>query len=326
MPQAIVKNMPDLAEKSASGNAAACEELATGLLHAQARISPKYFYDSLGSKLFEAICQLDEYYLTRTEADIFSKYATEIAQTAGRNATLVDLGAGNCEKAARLFDVLQPKLYVPVDISVAFLHNAVENLRQKYPAIPMHPVGLDFSESLTFPASIPWEGKKLFFYPGSSLGNFSPLQAAQFLGRIRAVCGTNGGAVLLGVDLVKDTETLQTAYDDALGVTAAFNLNALRHINRRMGSDFEITGWKHVALFNASQSRIEMHLEARADVTVSWPEAERFFAKGERIHTESSYKFSKTSVVALLEQSGFEAPECWTDEGNNYLVCYARTR
>jgi dimethylhistidine N-methyltransferase len=325
MPQTIVKNVPDFAEKFASENTAARQELVTGLSQAQARISPKYFYDSLGSKLFEAICQLDEYYLTRIEADIFTEYSTEIAKAAGKGTTLVDLGAGNCEKAASLFDILQPKLYVPVDISVAFLHNAVENLRRKYPAIPMQPVGFDFSEDLTFPASMPWEGKKLFFYPGSSLGNFSPLQAAQFLGRIRAICGPGEGAVLLGIDLVKDINILQAAYDDPLGVTAAFNLNALRHINRMIGSDFEITGWKHIALFNASQSRIEMHLEAHEDVTVSWPEANRFFAKGERIHTESSYKFSQDTVVTLLEQSGFEAPECWTDECNNYLVCYART-
>ena len=166
MPRAIVKNMHDLAQKFASEDAAACEELAIGLSQAQARISPKYFYDALGSKLFEAICQLDEYYLTRTEAEIFSEYSAEIAKAAGKGTILVDLGAGNCEKAASLFDVLRPKHYVPVDISVAFLHNAVENLRRKYPAIPMHPVGLDFSENLTFPASIPWEGRKLFFYPG----------------------------------------------------------------------------------------------------------------------------------------------------------------
>ena len=326
MPRAIVKNMHDLAQKFASEDAAACEELAVGLSQAQARISPKYFYDALGSKLFEAICQLDEYYLTRTEAEIFSEYSTEIAKAAGKGTILVDLGAGNCEKAASLFDVLRPKHYVPVDISVAFLRNAVENLRLKYPAIPMHPVGLDFSENLTFPASIPWEGRKLFFYPGSSLGNFSPLQAAQFLGRIRAICGPGEGAVLLGIDLVKDVKLLQAAYNDPLGVTAAFNLNALRHINRMMGADFEIEGWKHIALFNDPQSRIEMHLEAREDVTVSWPEASRFFAKGERIHTESSYKFSLDAVETLLEQSGFEPPECWMDECNNYLVCYARTR
>jgi dimethylhistidine N-methyltransferase len=310
----------DRAEKLDSENAASRAELIAGLSQAQARIAPKYFYDALGSKLFEAICELNEYYLTRTEAAIFADHANEIAQAAGQGMTLIDLGAGNCRKAASLFNVLKPGQYVPVDISAEFLLGAVAGLRKEYPDIPMHPVGLDFSESLNLPPAIQRRSNKLFFYPGSSLGNFSPLEAAQFLFRIRE----HEGAVLIGVDLAKDFEALQAAYDDALGVTAAFNRNILRHINGILESDFDVGAWAHVAFFNTSQSRIEMHLQARDDIMVSWPGGTRHFAKGERIHTENSYKFTKSTIVELLREAGFGDMKCWTDPGENYLVCHAR--
>jgi dimethylhistidine N-methyltransferase len=299
-------------------------ELAAGLLHAQPRIAPKYFYDALGSKLFEAICQLDEYYLTRTEAAIFRDFAGQIAQAAGQGATLIDLGAGNCEKAAGLFGTLQPSRYVPVDISASFLTDAVENLRKKFPHIPMHPVGMDFSEHFSLPPAARGGVANLFFYPGSSLGNFGPAAAAQFLHRLRAACGDEPGAVLIGVDLVKSTETLTAAYDDALGVTAAFNLNILRHVNRLLGSDFDTRDFAHVALYNTAQSRIEMHLRARHDITVRWPGAARHFAQGERIHTENSYKFTRRGLVDLLAQTGFGEPTCWTDPAEQFLLCHAR--
>jgi dimethylhistidine N-methyltransferase len=310
----------DRAEKFDSENAASRAELIAGLSQAQARVSPKYFYDALGSKLFEAICELDEYYLTRTEAAIFADHASEIARVAGQGMTLIDLGAGNCRKAAGLFNVLKPGQYVPVDISVEFLLGAVAALRKEYPDIPMHPVGLDFSESLNLPPVVQRRSNKLFFYPGSSLGNFSPLEAVQFLFRIRE----HEGAVLIGVDLVKDSASLQAAYDDALGVTAAFNLNILRHINGILESDFDVRAWAHTAFFNMSQSRIEMHLQARDDITVNWPGGARHFAKGERIHTENSYKFTKRTIVELLRQAGFADMQCWTDPWENYLVCHAR--
>ncbi len=296
-------------------------ELAAGLSRSQAVISPKYFYDALGSKLFEAICQLDEYYLTRTEAEIFQEQGSEIARMVGQGTALIDLGAGNCEKAAGLFGVLKPQAYVPVDISVEFLLGAVENLRKKYPGIAMHPVGLDFSESLNLPEAVRRRSNKLFFYPGSSLGNFSPLQAAQFLQRIRE----HDAAVLLGIDLTKHDETLEAAYDDALGVTAAFNLNVLRHVNRILGGDFALSGWRHEAVFNAAQSRVEMHLVARENMLVRWSGGSRNFSKGEHIHTENSYKYSQNAMIELLQQAGFGDIQCWTDAAEKYLVCYARS-
>jgi dimethylhistidine N-methyltransferase len=301
---------------------AAREEIAAGLLQAPARISPKFFYNALGSKLFEAICLLDEYYLTRVEAEIFLGRADDIARVAGRGVTLIDLGAGNCAKAAGLFEVLAPQQYVPVDISVEFLHGAVEGLRAAHPGLAILPVGLDFSESLQLPAQARRD-RRLFFYPGSSIGNFTPLQAAQFLARVRGACGADGG-LLIGVDLVKDPAVLEAAYADSLGVTGAFNLNVLTHVNEILQSDFSPRDWRHVALFNAEQSRIEMHLQAARDVAVRWPGGERKFARGARIHTENSYKYTQAGFVKLLESCGFGDVTSWVDDGSRFLVCHAR--
>ncbi len=304
--------------------AAARAELIEDLCRPQARIAPKYFYDGLGSKLFEAICQLDEYYLTRTEATILAQNAASIAEAAGVGATLIDLGAGNCAKAAALFPVLQPCSYVPVDISVAFLRGAVERLKKSYPHIPMHPVGLDLSDFSELPASVQDGGaRRLFFYPGSSLGNFTPLEAAKFLARLRTACGGEG-ALLLGIDLVKPAAELEAAYDDALGVTAAFNLNALQHINQLLDSDFRPRDWQHRAIFNAAQSRVEMYLRARKDLIVTWPGGGRLFAQGAQIHTENSYKYSRATIFDLLRRNGFGEVRCWSDADNRYLVCHAR--
>jgi dimethylhistidine N-methyltransferase len=297
-------------------------ELIAGLEQKPARLAPKYFYNGLGSKLFEAICQLDEYYLTRVEAGIFDDFGAEIGAAAGIGTTLIDLGAGNCAKAARLFGVLRPQQYVPVDISLAFLRDALAGLRREHPGIAMQPVGLDFAESFALPATV-MRRRRLFFYPGSSLGNFSPLQASQFLGRVHGAAGADG-AILIGIDLVKDAAVLEAAYDDALGVTAAFNLNALRHVNQLLAADFDPRGWRHVAVFNAEQSRVEMHLQARHAVTVRWPGGARRFAADERIHTENSYKYTRKSFLELLETSGFGDAVCWTDADAQFLVCYAR--
>jgi len=297
-------------------------EIASGLLRNQADISPKYFYNVLGSKLFEAICELDEYYLTRCEAAIFEQVKPELGEKAGKAVTLIDLGAGNCEKASRLFDVLQPRQYVPIDISAAFLHDAVSALQAQYPALPILPLGLDFSEHLALPAQVQ-QNRRLFFYPGSSLGNFAPLQALQFLRRLRHAGGPDA-ALLIGIDLVKNVKRLEAAYDDSLGVTAAFNRNILSHVNAILGSNFNVQDWRHIALFNAEQSRIEMHLEARNAVTVRWPGGARAFAAEDRIHTENSYKYTEQRFLDLLREAGFGKTACWTDEENLFLVCHAK--
>jgi L-histidine N-alpha-methyltransferase len=306
--------------------AAVRAELTQGLLADQAVTSPKYLYDALGSRLFEAITELPEYYPTRTEAAIFAQHLTAMAAVIGTGHTLIDLGAGNCAKAASLFDAFQPAQYVAVDISVDFLKQALTSLQRQHPALPMLGVGMDFSVSLNLPAEVS-TGSRVFFYPGSSIGNFTPAQALPFLQQIQTACHGQGG-LLIGVDLVKSTTGLQAAYDDALGVTAAFNRNMLLHLNHLLGSDFNISQWQHRALFNTAQSRIEMHLDALQDLTVRWPggewSVERMFAKGEGIHTESSYKYTVDGFAALLTGAGFQGLQHWQDAHNQFCVFWAK--
>lgn len=297
-------------------------ELNASLSAPQAWISPKFFYDALGSRLFEAICELPEYYPTRTEAAIFERNGPAIARAVRPGATLIDLGAGNCAKAAKLFPLLQPAQYVAIDISEDFLRASIEPLQECFPHIAMCALGLDFSSRLELPAGVR-PAQRLFFYPGSSIGNFTPDQARAFLRRARAQCDLDG-AILIGIDLVKDKATLDAAYDDALGVTAAFNLNALRHVNRLIGADFDVRQWRHLGFFNETEGRIEMHLEAREDLAVRWQGGTRAFARGERIHTENSYKYRQSAAVGLLGQAGFQAVQVWTDPAGWFALIYAR--
>jgi dimethylhistidine N-methyltransferase len=285
-------------------------ELAAGLMAATPQVSPKFLYDPLGSRLFDAITELPEYYPTRTEAQVLQQHADAIASAIGPGGTLVDLGAGNCAKAGRLFGTLKPQRYVAVDISVDFLRQSLQCLQREHPQLDMLGVGCDFSSDLTLPPEA-GDGPRTLFYPGSSIGNFNPEQALRFLRQAHAAC--QGGRLLIGVDLVKPVEVLVPAYDDALGVTAAFNRNLLQHVNARLGSDFQVADWAHVALFDVPASRIEMHLEARRAVVVRWPGGERAFSVGERLHTENSYKWSLGAFSALLRDAGFGRVREWTD-------------
>jgi dimethylhistidine N-methyltransferase len=281
----------------------------------QATLPPKYFYDSQGSRLFDAITELVEYYPTRTEAAIFATRGTAIGDATlrctGAGPVIVDLGAGNCAKGAALFPLLQPRRYVAVDISADYVAGALAQLQREQPLLDLVGVGLDFSRQLSLPSELTGE-RPLVFYPGSSIGNFDRPGALELLRQARALAGR--GALLIGVDLVKDERVLVDAYDDALGVTAAFNLNLLRHLNRLLGADFDVRRWRHVALFNRLDSRIEMHLESQLAQTVRWPGGERSFAAGERIHTENSYKWTREAFAALLREAGFREPRHWTDE------------
>ena len=302
-------------------------EAVAGLGAAAAHVSPKFFYDALGSRLFDAITELDEYYPTRTEASILAKHAADIAAATGPHAALVDLGAGNCAKAARLFASLAPACYVAVDISVDFLHGALIALQGQHEAIDMVGVGLDFSTRLALPSGV-LEGPALVFYAGSSIGNFKPEDALRLLRECHALAnggeGGGGGGLLIGVDCLKSDALLNAAYDDPLGVTAAFNLNLLRHLNRLIGSDFNPRQWRHIGQFNRAESRIEMHLEARAPLLVRWPGGERRFAAGERIHTENSYKWHAADFEALLRDAGFAKVQGWTDAEGWFSVMLAR--
>ncbi len=298
-----------------------------GLLQSQAAIAPKFFYDALGSRLFDAITELDAYYLTRTEAAIFAAHAAAMARAVhaitGPRPAMVDLGAGNCAKAARLFDVIAPRAYVAVDISADYLQQSLQALQREHPDLDISGVGMDFSERLALPEGLPGvgEGPRLLFYPGSSIGNFAPRQALALLVDMHRAA--RGGALLIGVDLVKSAQVLQAAYDDELGVTAAFNLNALRHLNALAGTDFRVRQWQHVALFNPEASRIEMHLQAREDLVVTWPGGQRVFRAGERMHTENSYKWTPAKFTQMLREAGFTQVAHWCDPQDAFGVFLA---
>ena len=295
-------------------------ELLRGLSAPAAVTSPKFLYDSLGSRLFEAITELPEYYPTRTEAAIFQAHGTAMAQAVGPVGSFIDLGAGNCSKALSLFPVLQPQRYVAVDISVEFLRDALARVQREHPLLDVSGVGLDFSSRLHMPPGSV-QGRPVYFYAGSSIGNFTPDEAVPFLASVREQA--SGGGLLIGVDLVKASDVLEPAYDDALGVTAAFNLNLLLHLNRLIGSNFRPREWRHIGLFDRAQSRIEMHLEARRALTVAWPGGERRFEAGERIHTENSCKYTVQGFEALLAKSGFARGRHWLDERGWFAVFWA---
>lgn len=296
------------------------EEIVTGLLAATPTVAPKYLYDALGSRLFDAITELPEYYPTRTERAVFADYGAQMAEAAGTGRVMVDLGAGNCEKAASLFDRLQPRRYIAVDISVDYLREALAALQQRHPRIEMAGVGLDFAQELSLPAEL-GDGPRLMFYPGSSIGNFSPDEARALLSQMRAASA--GGCALVGVDLVKSKAVLEPAYDDPLQVTAAFNRNLLRRLNALIGSDARVEDFAHVAFFNEAASRIEMHLEAVRDVILRWPDGERHLRRGERIHTENSYKYRVEGFGALLREAGFTRVRHWLDAQGWFAVFLA---
>jgi L-histidine N-alpha-methyltransferase len=296
-------------------------ELVAGLLAPQARVAPKYFYDTLGARLFEAITELPEYTATRDEAAIFARHGDAIAAACGTGLTLVDLGAGNCAKAAALFPRLRPQRYVAVDIAVDFLRDTLERLQRAHPALPMFGIGADLTRAAGWPQAI-GDGPRLLFYPGSSIGNFAPPQARAMLAEWRRAA--DGGPLLIGIDLVKPRAQLEAAYDDAVGVTAAFNLNLLRHVNRHVGADFDPRQWAHAATFDEADSCVRMFLVAREALTVRWTGGERRFAAGDRLHTEDSHKFSPKSVGALLREAGYGALQHWTDDGGRFAVFVAR--
>jgi dimethylhistidine N-methyltransferase len=293
-----------------------------GLMAAAPWVSPKYLYGPLGSRLFDAITELPEYYPTRTERSVLEACRDAMARAAGPAPTLIDLGAGNCDKARSLFPALKPRQYVAVDMSVEFLRHSMVYLQRDFPQLEMLGIGIDFSAGLRLPDAVRRDNR-LFFYPGSSIGNFTPEEAQVFLAGIRAHCAGGQGGLLIGVDLVKDASILQAAYDDALGVTAAFNLNLLNNLNELIGSDFAVGEWKHHAVFNAALSRIEMHLEARRDTKVRWNGGARSFAKGQRIHTENSYKYALEDFKALLRRAGFGEVRAWTDPNDWFALCHA---
>jgi L-histidine Nalpha-methyltransferase len=296
-------------------------EIIEGLLADPATIAPKLFYDAVGCALFEAICELPEYYLTRTERAIFAGHRDGIASAVGQHRQFVDLGAGDCRKGESWLAALKPRRFVAVDIAAAAIEPALSRLAAAHPEIEFTGVITDFSRSLDLSADLE-PGPVTFFYPGSSIGNFAPDDALSLLAQIRRLCGRDGG-LLIGVDAPKDPSRLKAAYADALGVTAAFNRNVLNHVNALIGSNFEPAAFAHVAFYNEARNRVEMHLEALRAQCVIVDGHERVFAPGERIHTENSYKYTPEQFAAVLRRAGFANISVWQDEAGDFAVYYA---
>src|SRR5262245_45542644 len=271
----------------------------------------KYFYDDHGSELFERITALPEYYPTRTELGILEDRAAEIARFMPPGAALIEFGSGSTVKARIVLRAAAVAAYVPVDISAGFLASEAARLSRDLPQLRILPVAADFTKPFALPAAI--RGRpRVGFFPGSTLGNFEPPQAAEFLRHAARLLGA-GAHFIVGVDLVKDEAVLHAAYNDAAGVTAAFNLNLLRRINRELGADFDLERFRHKAFFNRAQHRIEMHLESRAAQRVRVCDRMIGFAAGETIHTESSYKYTVASFQALAAHAGWSPAAVWPD-------------
>ncbi len=294
--------------------------LIAGLRATPATIEPKYFYDELGCALYAAICQLDEYYPTRTERAIFQRYRQEIAEAIGSGGTFVDLGAGDCCKALGWLPFISPARYLAVDIAGPSLDVALAQISADFPEVEMAGLVTDFSRSLDIPAEL-LTHRVTLFYPGSSIGNFSPMDAGRFLVEMRGY--TRGGGLLIGVDAKKDKARLDAAYADKLGVTAAFNLNALRHINRLISANFVESAWRHIGNYNESAGRIEMHLQAITEQKVIIDGTVRTYAEGERIHSENSYKYTREEFASMLKDAGFTRVSVWTDDTQAFWVFYA---
>ncbi len=301
-------------------------EVIEGLSRANKQISPKYFYDERGSELFGQICQLEEYYLTRTELAIMRDHAAEMAALAGPRCLLIEYGCGNCQKTCLLLDELsRPAAFVPIDISGEHLRRTAIDLLARYPDLEVLPVCADFTGDFRLPKCRAPVARRVGYFPGSTIGNLTPPRAGKFLAGVARRVG-RGGGLLIGVDLKKDVTTLQRAYNDSKGVTAAFNLNLLAHINRELDADFRLDRFRHRAFYNAEEGRIEMHLESIPDQTVEVSGAEFTFTAGETIHTESSYKYQLDEFESLATDAGFDVAGVWTDPRQWFSVQYFSVR
>jgi len=296
--------------------------LAAGLSAVPATIAPKHFYDPLGCALYGAICQLPEYYLPRAEQAIFAAHRDAIVAAAGAGRQFVDLGAGDGAKAQHWLPRLASTRYVAVDIAREAVAQTLARMAPEFPRTEMIGVVTDFDTGLDLADDL-GEMPATFFYPGSSIGNFAPDAARRFLAAIHRHCLAPGSGLVIGVDTKKGKARLEAAYDDAVGVTAAFNRNVLSNVNRVLGSDFRPREFAHVALYDAAHGRIEMHLEAIAATTVRWPGGTRSFVPGERIHTENSYKYAPAEFTALLQAAGFRSVQVWQDEARDFAVFWA---
>jgi L-histidine Nalpha-methyltransferase len=292
-----------------------------GLSRAPRAIPPKFLYDARGSSLFDAICDLPEYYLTRTEIEILRRHAADIASRAGPGAALIEFGSGSSVKSRLLLDAMKDlALYSPIDISRQHLDQTAARLRRDYPSLAVEPVCADYMSLEALPR-LDGDAHRLGFFPGSTIGNLEPEEARAFLRRARRLLGDDG-ALVLGTDLKKDPRRLHDAYNDSAGVTAAFTLNLLRRINRELEGTFDLAGFAHEAFYNAAEGRIEIYLRSLRPQTAMVAGRTFSFAEGERVHAEYSYKFDMAGIDALARSAGMRIAEAWTDPERLFAVTY----
>lgn len=297
-------------------------DVVSGLLASPKTLPSKYLYDERGSHLFDEICNLDEYYLTRTELQIMEQYAGEMATAVGSKAVLIEYGSGSSLKTGRLLEQLDsPAACVLVEISLEHLKNSASRLAAEHPGLKVVPVCADFTQPFDIPDLPADAGRRVVYFPGSTIGNFSAFAAQELLTEIASQAGPGGG-LLIGVDLLKSPEILKPAYNDREGVTASFNMNLLERINRELKADFDLGAFHHEGRFNAEQSRMEMHLVSEKEQTVTIGEAQISFAAGETIHTENSCKFQLEDFRSLAGSAGFEVKQIWTDAAGLFSVQY----
>nr|WP_245153641.1 L-histidine N(alpha)-methyltransferase [Allopusillimonas ginsengisoli] len=293
-----------------------------GLLARPRHVSPKYFYDAAGSELFDRICALPEYYPMRTELGILKQHAVEMADMMGSDIDLVEFGAGSMLKVRLLLDAFPRQAcscrYVPIDISGDHLHAAAEQLTADFPSLPVYPVVADYTALTTLPGLGSAMRRRAGFFPGSTIGNMSPVEALGFLTQAAGLL--NGGGLLIGVDLVKDPTLLHAAYNDAQGVTAAFNLNLLKRANQELGADFDLDGFAHHALYHPTYHRVEMHLVSKQKQCVTLAGIRHTFDEGESIHTENSHKYTVDGFRELAARAGFSPEAVWVDDDHMFSV------
>jgi dimethylhistidine N-methyltransferase len=312
----------EAASSTHPGQESAQREILVGLSGENKSINPKFFYDEYGSQLFEQITQLPEYYPTRTEMQLLGDHRLEIAAALGQGQVLIEPGAGNCSKVRLLLPALGLACYVPIDISRDFLFAAAKQLQHEFPAVPVYPIVDDMRAKITLPPEL-GDLPRTVFYPGSTIGNYEPADALRFLHHVREMIGSKGG-LLIGVDLQKSSDILHRAYNDTQGVTALFNLNILNHVNRVIGSNFEVSRFEHVAFYNVEAGRIEIYLESEAAQTVTAGAEVFHFERGERIHTEYSYKYSQSSFAELAGRAGLVPVKNWIDKDGLFSLQYYR--
>lgn len=314
--QADAGFVPDLPDDPFARDLHAC------LSQRPRRLSPKWFYDHTGSRLFEQICELPEYYPTRTELGLFERHGAEMAGCMGAGVDLIEFGAGATRKVGLLLEHLPaPQRFMPIDISGDHLVASQAPLRARFPTLSIEPLAADFTEPVTLPAPV---GRRVGFFPGSSIGNFEPLEALALLRRMSG--WLSGGGLLIGVDLVKEPTLLHAAYNDAAGITAAFNRNVLTRANRDLGCDFDAEGFAHAAFYHPVLQRIEMHLVSRRRQTVHLAGQGFVFEEGESLHTENSYKYTVEGFQALARSAGWWPQAVWCDDAHRFSVHWLRAK